>query len=158
MGEVAHLFVAASKHGPMMEHFVVRAIANRGFEGCAHGRHGSKRQVLLVEEETLRDFGLAPGIVRENVTARGIRLKELAAGERLRVGHEAILEVTIPCEPCGQLETIRPGLMNELQGRRGILCRVIEGGMIRSGDAIEVDNVAVVAAGQNLKKRKAESA
>jgi MOSC domain-containing protein YiiM len=35
------------------------------------------------------------------------------------------------------LEKIRPGLRREIWGRRGMLCRVIEGGMIRRGDAIE---------------------
>jgi MOSC domain-containing protein YiiM len=35
------------------------------------------------------------------------------------------------------METIRPGLQKELWGRRGMLCRVLGGGMIRRGDAIE---------------------
>jgi MOSC domain-containing protein YiiM len=32
---------------------------------------------------------------------------------------------------------VRPGLRREMRGRRGMLCRVLEGGMICSGDAIE---------------------
>jgi len=39
--------------------------------------------------------------------------------------------------PCDLLEKIRPGLRRELRGRRGMLCRVIAGGMIRRGDNIE---------------------
>jgi MOSC domain-containing protein YiiM len=35
------------------------------------------------------------------------------------------------------MEKIRPGLRKELYGRRGMLCRVIEGGIIRRGDTIE---------------------
>jgi len=35
------------------------------------------------------------------------------------------------------MERIRPGLCRELRGRRGMLCRVITGGMIRRGDTIE---------------------
>jgi MOSC domain-containing protein YiiM len=138
MGVVARLFVAAARHRPMVEQFEVLAIPNRGFEGCAHGRTGSRRQVLLVENEALREFGLAPGILRENVTTEGIRLAELKPGELLLVGNTAVLEVTIPCEPCDRLEAIRNGLQNELQGQRGILCRVVEGGVIRSCEAIEL--------------------
>jgi MOSC domain-containing protein YiiM len=41
------------------------------------------------------------------------------------------------CHPCDQLEKVRPGLRREMRGRRGMLCRVLEGGMIRRGDAIE---------------------
>lgn len=137
MGEVARLFVAAARRTPMQERIEAHAIANRGFEGCVHGRPGSRRQVLLIEGETLRELGLRPGMVRENITTERIRLAELASGRLLRVG-EAVLEVTVPCEPCMHLDAIRPGLKDEMQGRRGIMCRIIEGGLIRRGDALEV--------------------
>jgi MOSC domain-containing protein YiiM len=35
------------------------------------------------------------------------------------------------------MEKIRPGLRKELWGRRGMLGRVLEGGVIRAGDPIE---------------------
>jgi len=47
------------------------------------------------------------------------------------------LEVTLPCTPCGQMEDLRPGLRKEIRGRRGMLCRVVQGGAIREGDSIE---------------------
>ncbi len=125
----------------MLEQAEVRAIANQGFEGCAHGRPGSRRQVLLIESEELRQLGLSPGMVRENITTEGIRLPGLGFGKRLRVG-EAVLEVTVPCEPCDHMDAIRPGLQDQLHGRRGILCRVIEGGLIRRGDALDVIELA----------------
>jgi MOSC domain-containing protein YiiM len=125
----------------MVERIAVQAIANRGFEGCVHGRPGSRRQVLLVEGEMLRELGLSPGVVRENITTEGIRLGELESGRRLRIGG-AVLEVTVPCEPCDKMDAIRPGLQDELQGRRGTLCRVIENGLIRRGDALDVIELA----------------
>jgi len=63
-------------------------------------------------------------------------VNSLPVGQLLRVG-EARLEVSAVCTPCDQMERIRPGLRRELWGRRGMLCRVLEGGMIRRGDAIE---------------------
>lgn len=125
----------------MLEQAEVNAVANQGFEGCVHGRPGSRRQVLLVESETLEELGLRPGISRENITTEGIRLGELGSGQRLRVG-ETVLEVTVPCEPCDRMDAIRPGLRDQLQGRRGILCRVIESGLIRRGDALAVMEAA----------------
>ncbi len=92
---------------------------------------------MLIEGETLRELGLRPGMVRENITTQGIRLGEIESGRLLRVG-SAVLEVTVPCEPCDHMDAIRRGLKGELQGRRGVLCRVIEGGLIRRGDALEV--------------------
>lgn len=107
-----------------------------GIEGCVHGRAGSKRQVLMIDRETLDAMDLRPGILRENITTLGLNVNGLAPGEKLRAG-EILLEVTVVCTPCYQLEKIRPGLRRELWGRRGMLCRVLQGGIARPGDAIE---------------------
>jgi|SRR5215468_9522993 len=111
-------------------------LADRGIEGCVHNRPGGKRQVLLVDRETLDAMRLAPGIIRENITTEGIDVNGLLAGQRLRVG-VALLEVCAVCTPCDQLEKIRPGLRREIYGRRGTLCKVIEGGLVRPGDSIQ---------------------
>lgn len=119
----------------MEEVFVAQAEADLGFATCGHGRRGSKRQVLLVDHETLDAMNLAPGVIRENITTQGLNVNGLAVGERLRVGR-ALLEVSMVCTPCDQMEKVRPGLRRELYGRRGMLCRVIEGGIVQQGDAI----------------------
>ena len=139
MGEVARLFVAVVHRHPMHEVEDVVAVADRGFAGCIHGRPGNRRQVLLMDLETLEDLGVPPGAVKENITTRGLKVRELRGGQRLRVG-EALFEVTVPCEPCYRMDEIRQGLQNELRGRRGMLCRVVEAGWIRRGDVIEVLN------------------
>jgi MOSC domain-containing protein YiiM len=120
----------------MREFDEVVAVEDKGFKDCIHGRRGSSRQVLLMDVETLEDFGIAPGLVRENITTRGLVLGNLSLGQRLRVG-EALLEVTKPCEPCHLMDEIRQGLQDEIRGRRGLLCRVVEGGRIRRGDDVQ---------------------
>ena len=114
----------------------VRALNDNGFEGCAHARRGSNRQVLLVDRETLEAMELRPGTLCENITTDGLNVNSLSIGQLLRAG-EARLEVTAVCTPCDQMEAIRPGLRKELWGRRGMLCRVLDGGIIRRGDSIE---------------------
>ena len=136
MAKVQNLFRAPKKRLPMEELSEVRAVGNTGFEGCAHGRPGSPRQVLLVDRETLEAMDLQPGIIRENITTDGLNVNSLRIGQLLRVG-EAQLEVRAVCTPCDQMEAIRAGLRKELWGRRGMLCRVLQGGVIRRGDAIE---------------------
>jgi MOSC domain-containing protein YiiM len=136
MARVQNLFRAPRKRLPMEELSEVHAVGDRGFEGCAHGRPGGKRQVLLVDRETLEAMDLQPGIIRENITADGLNVNSLQIGQLLRVG-EARLEVSGVCTPCDQMEAIRPGLRKELWGRRGMLCRVLDGGVIRRGDPIE---------------------
>jgi MOSC domain-containing protein YiiM len=136
MANVLHLFRALRRRLPMEEVAEVRALEDSGLEGCAHARTGSPRQVLLMDSETLELMELSPGIIRENITTRGINVNGLETGQRLQVG-AAQLEVSMVCTPCDMLEKIRPGLRRELRGRRGMLCRVTAGGLIRDGDRIE---------------------
>jgi MOSC domain-containing protein YiiM len=138
VGEVLHLFQCLAHGEPVREYEEVLALENKGFEECIHGRAGSSRQVLVMDAETLEQFGLAPGRVRENITTRGIALGTLELAQRLRVG-EVLLQVTQPCTPCHQMDEIRPGLQEEIRGRRGVLCRVIEPGRIRRGDRVELE-------------------
>jgi len=119
----------------MEEMPVARAIANFGLEGCAHARPG-ERQVLLVERETLEAMELRPGILRENITTDGLNVNGLQPGQQLQIG-EARIEISGVCTPCDLMEKIRAGLRKELWGRRGMLCRVLEGGVIRPGDSIQ---------------------
>lgn len=136
MAAVFKLFIAP-KHGvPMQELQTVEAIASFGFAGCAHARKDRTRQVLLVDRETLDAMDLIPGIVRENITTEGLNVNGLALGEQLRVG-PVVLQVSAVCTPCDQLEKVRPGLRREMYGRRGMLCRILSGGTVRVGDAIE---------------------
>src|SRR6267154_3352067 len=136
MATELHLFRANQRRLPMEEIAAIRALEDSGLEGCAHASTGSPRQVLLMDSETLELMELQPGIIRENITTRGINVNGLDAGQRLQVG-AAQLEISMVCTPCDMLEKIRPGLRREIRGRRGMLCRVIAGGMIRQGDRIE---------------------
>jgi MOSC domain-containing protein YiiM len=121
-----------------MEEFQeARAVEDVGLEGCAHARPQGKRQVLLMDRETLDVFELAPGIARENVTTEGIDVNGLAVGQRLQIG-EVELQVSAVCDPCEQIEALRQGLQAAMQGRRGMLCRVVRGGLLRRGDEIVV--------------------
>ena len=136
MASVHHLFRAPKKHSPMEELQEARILRNFGFEGCSHARRAGNRQVLLVDRETLEAVELPPGILRENITTTGLNVNSLQIGQQLRIG-DVRLEVTMACTPCNQMERIRPGLRKELWGRRGRLCRVLSGGIVRPGDSIE---------------------
>jgi MOSC domain-containing protein YiiM len=137
MGRVTHLFRAPRKRAPMEELEEAVALDDYGLQGCAHARRWGKRQVLLMDEETLRAFGLVPGIVRENVTTEGLDVNGLQPGQRLRIG-EVELQVSLVCDPCEQIEALRPGLEAAMKGKRGMLCKVVRGGRLRRGNEIEV--------------------
>lgn len=136
MAAIFKLFRAPKRHVPMQEIPSVEAVADFGFSGCSHARRNGKRQVLLVDKETLDAMDLVPGIIRENITTEGLNVNGLALGEQLRIG-PVLLRVTAVCTPCDQLEKVRPGLRREMYGRRGMLCMVLTGGLLREGDAIQ---------------------
>ncbi len=139
-GTVVSLQICAAPGTPMEMKTNLRAITNLGFEGDAHAKPNSARQVLLMDVETLAEFKLDVAQVRENITTRGIELQTLAPGTRLRVGG-ALFETTKTCAPCEFIEAIRPGLRAAIEGQRGMLARVIQGGALRVGDPIEIVSV-----------------
>jgi len=112
----------------------VTAVTGEGFLGDASYGNRS-RQVLLIDEETLSEFEINPGDVRENVTLEGFDLARLSPCDQLMVG-EILLAVTGPCEPCWKLDKLRPGMASDIEGRRGILATVVRGGKLKVGDPI----------------------
>ncbi len=106
------------------------------------------RQVHLIhtelhEELRQRGFDVAAGQMGENITTRGIDLLGLPTGARLRLGDEAVIEITGLRNPCKQLEGIQHGLMAAVLDRdangalirkAGVMAIVLAGGIVRPGD------------------------
>jgi MOSC domain-containing protein YiiM len=145
----------------------IRLVAGLGVEGDAHlgekVKHRSRvrknpddpnlRQVHLIHEELFAElrqggFEIVAGAIGENVTTRGIDLLGLPTGTRLRLGAEAVVEITGLRNPCRQLDDFAPGLMAATLGRdaegrlvrkAGVMAIVIAGGDVQVGDAITVE-------------------
>lgn len=145
----------------------IRLLEGLGVEGDAHMgvtvKHRSRvakdptvpnlRQVHLIHAELMDEleaagFRVRPGDMGENVTTRGVDLLGLPTGTILRLGGEAVVEVTGLRNPCRQLNDFQPGLMNatldrdaggNLVRKAGIMGVVRAPGEIRPGDRIEVE-------------------
>jgi MOSC domain-containing protein YiiM len=146
---------------------VIRLIAGLGVDGDAHAgvtvKHRSRvkrdpsqpnlRQVHLVhaelhEELAAAGFTVRPGDIGENVTTRGLNLLGLPTGTRLRLGPDAVVEVTGLRNPCTQLDAFQDGLMAAVLGRApdgsvirkaGVMAVVLTDGEVRPGDAVVVE-------------------
>ncbi|HMM42129.1 MAG TPA: MOSC domain-containing protein [Thermomicrobiales bacterium] len=144
----------------------IRLLEGLGVEGDAHAgvtvKHRSRvardpsqpnlRQVHLIHAELFDElrpdgFAIVPGEMGENVTTSGVDLLGLPTGTRLRLGSEAVVEVTGLRNPFAQLDEIQPGLMKatldrdaegNLVRKAGVMAVVIRGGAIRPDDTIEV--------------------
>jgi MOSC domain-containing protein YiiM len=147
-GVLAQLNVS---HGGMPKLPVLSArVTAAGVEGDRqknlkyHG--GPDRAVCIYSEELyheLRDAGIdmPAGAVGENFTTRGIDLRKLAKGDRLRVGDETsgcVIAITDVRVPCNQLKRWDPELPELIVGRSGWVAKVVSDGTAKPGDVIEL--------------------
>jgi MOSC domain-containing protein YiiM len=114
-----------------------QAIKDFGLDGCAHARPGGRRQVLFASVEHLQAVEVEPGAIRENLTVEGDDVEQWPVGQRVAIG-EAEFEVSMVCDPCERMEQLRPGLREQLQGRRGMLARVVKSGNVAVGDEVRL--------------------
>jgi len=147
MGTVERVFVAEAGSRPMRAVDEVRAVAGRGLEGDRYAtRQGywtdvDECQVTLIAGEDLdaiSGVAVEDGQHRRNIVTRGVDLRALA-GRAFQVG-EATFAYDRPRPPCRYIESITEGGMTRaLAARRGGICaRVVESGVIRPGDEIDV--------------------
>ena len=72
------------------------------------------------------------------MTVEGADVQEWPVGQRVRVGDAAVFEITMVCDPCHRMDELRDGLRAELDGKRGMLARVVESGDVAVGDPVEL--------------------
>jgi len=138
-GTVVAIHVRSGSREPMQSLQQAVAISNMGLQGDHKAKSDSLRQVLVMDKETLDSLDLVPGIIRENITLQGIPVASLQPEQIIFVGDEVTLEVTGPCEPCYRMDEIREGLRDILQGCRGTLAVVLNGGTFQTGDNVKVE-------------------
>jgi MOSC domain-containing protein YiiM len=131
-----------------------------GLHGDAHAHpkiHGGpSKAILLIASETVhhlvaRGYPVFYGAMGENLTTRGIDIRAVRIGDRLRVGG-AVLEITQPRGPCTALDVYGPSIKDEIYDKRvkqldptstrwgmsGLYASVIQPGEVQSSDAIEL--------------------
>ena len=138
-GTIVALHIARVKGTPSDPVDAATAISAQGLEGDRSCSADNTRQVLVMDRETLDHFELKPGQIKENITTSGLDLSQAKAGEVFFIGDSVTMEVVGECQPCGKMDAIRPGLREQLGGRRGMLAMVINGGPIKIGDSIRLE-------------------
>lgn len=119
------------------------AVTGVGLEGDRYTGGSGKRGVTLIQAEHLPAIAalsghaeVSPVTLRRNLVVSGIPLIALK-GRRFRIG-SVLLEGTSPCDPCSKMEdALGAGAYNAMRGMGGLCARVIEGGVLRLGDAVE---------------------
>ena len=138
-GTISALHIARAKGTPSDPVQSATALSGEGLEGDRSCSANNVRQVLVMDKETLDRVGVAPGVIKENITTSGLDLSQAKEGQEFFIGDSVTLEIVGACIACEKMDAIRAGLLEEIQGRRGTLAMVINGGSISVGDAIRIE-------------------
>lgn len=145
----------------------IRLLPGLGVEGDAHAgrtvQHLSRvrrdptqpnlRQVHLIGVELYDELqaaghDLGPGSLGENVTTGGVDLLDLPTGTLLRLGADAVVEITGLRNPCVQIDRLAPGALKIVLGtdasgavvrRAGVMGVVVIGGELSATDPVAVE-------------------
>ncbi len=127
-----------------------RLIENFGLEQDAHSGPGLKQVSLLAIESIKKqaqcpkakkkDITLGPGDFAENITTEGLNLAQLNIGAKVKVGKEAMLEISRIGKECHKYCAVYQQVGDCIIPREGIFAKVIKGGEMAVGDEIEVVN------------------
>jgi MOSC domain-containing protein YiiM len=148
VSNVVQILVAAKRGAPMSAQQFAEALTEGGLRGDRYAEAKNRRspdyQVTFIELENIEAFihatglALAADMPRRNIITRGIRLNGLC-GKRFRVGR-ARFEGLELCEPCNLFaKRTHREVMQFFVGKGGLRARIVLGGEICVGDAIEVD-------------------
>jgi MOSC domain-containing protein YiiM len=112
-----------------------------GIVGDAHAGDWHRQISLLAEEsvDKMRALlpDLQPGAFAENINTRGLELKSLPVGTRLRLG-EAAVEITQIGKECHSDCEIKRLTGKCVMPTEGVFAVVVREGTVRKGDEIEI--------------------
>ena len=143
MGELLGITYREGSREPMLEIDACEVSAQTGVNGDYRGKR-NKRQVTVLCEEKWKAACTELGedlywtTRRANLLVRGLSIGPECIGKVLKIGGMS-LEIVMETDPCFRMDELRPGLKAALtpDWRGGACCRVLSGGSIAVGDAVE---------------------
>jgi len=119
-----------------------RVIPNHGLEGDAHAGKWHRQVSLLAKESIDRfnaqGYSVDCGGFGENLTTEGMDLVSLPIGTKLKIGSDLLFEVTQIGKVCHRPCAIFKNTGDCILPREGIFARVLEGGVVKVDDEINV--------------------
>ena len=141
MAQVVSVNISERKGTVKREVPEIRLKLRHGIVGDAHAGDWHRQISLLAEEsaDKMRSLlpRLQPGAFAENINTRGIELKSLPVGARLRLG-ETVVEVTQIGKECHNDCEIKRTTGKCVMPTEGVFAVVVKEGAVRKGDEIEI--------------------
>ena len=141
MAEVVSVNISEKKGTVKREVPEIQLKLRHGILGDAHAGDWH-RQISLLAEESVDKMRfllpeLQPGAFAENINTRGLDLKSLPIGTRLRLG-ETVVEVTQIGKECHGECAIRKAAGTCVMPTEGIFAVVRREGVVHPGDTVEI--------------------
>ena len=141
-GTVVEVCVSDEKGTPKTPVGRVQLIEGYGVDGDAHAGVKVRQVSLLCQSsaEKLRSAGLdvRPGIFAENLTVSGLDAGDFSLGAIVHLERGPVMEVSQIGKECHTGCAIARQVGKCVMPTEGIFARVIRGGEVRAGDALEV--------------------
>jgi MOSC domain-containing protein YiiM len=145
-GKLDWIGVRPAHKQDMLETQQVMAIKDFGLEGDhrCNKTPGSARQVTLISAEYIQmikhfsgNHDIHPALLRRNLVVSGINLTAMRY-QTFSIG-DVLFEATALCHPCSRMEkAIGKGGLAAMLGHGGLCAKIIRGGTITIGNAVEV--------------------
>lgn len=142
MGTIAAICISEQKG--TQKHEIEEAVLKEawGIEGDAHAGKWHRQVSLLgleqIEEFRARGAKVEFGAFGENLVVDGFHFRTLPIGTRFKIGN-ATLEMTQIGKECHSHCQIYKVMGDCIMPREGVFARVLQGGVIRKGDTIEIE-------------------
>ena len=114
-----------------------------GLKGDAHAGKWHRQVSFLASEEIdkarLSGLDVTFGDFAENIATTGVDWKNIPVGTRVRLGQEALVEITQIGKECHNRCAIYYKAGDCIMPREGVFARVLKEGKIRRGDQIQIE-------------------
>ena len=143
-GKVEWMGIRPVRREPVQVVETITVSEKKGIVGDHYSGQSGNRHVTLIQAEHIpaiaafasRDT-LDPALLRRNIVVSGLNLLALK-DKQIQLG-DVVLQITGQCHPCSKMETaLGQGGYNAMRGHGGMTAKVINGGVIRVGDAVSV--------------------
>lgn len=119
-------------------------IENYGIQNDAHAGKWH-RQVSLLAFESIEKFNsnsglnVSPGEFAENITTKGLDLLLLPIGNTIKIGDEVVLRITQHGKECHTNCEIFKLVGKCAMPTEGVFAVVLKGGIVKTGDTIQIN-------------------
>jgi len=141
-GEIYAISISSARGQLKKEVPEANIIENHGIENDGHAGDWG-RQITCLDWASVqrinkdRHLNAGPGDFAENILINGLNLSGLAAGSRIKIADQVILEVTqVSKEDHPSVVSRTFGV--SLLPSEGLFCRVTKGGKIKKGDSVQI--------------------